>query len=54
MSYDGMEVTEGNEAGLAWEMMLYAEAGSEQRRRLRDGLPARTKPLGGGRFPPEE
>ena len=43
MSYDGMEVAEGNDAGLAWEKMLHAEAGSEERRRLRDALLAYCK-----------
>ena len=38
MSYDGMEVAEGNEAGLAWEKMVHAEAGSEERKRLEDAL----------------
>ena len=31
-----MEVAEGNEAGIAWEKMVHAEARSEERRRLRD------------------
>jgi hypothetical protein len=43
MSYDGMEVAEGNEAGLAWEKMVRAEAGSEERRKLRDTLLAYCK-----------
>jgi hypothetical protein len=43
MSYDGMEVAEGNDAGLAWEKMVHAEAGSEERRRLRDALLAYCK-----------
>jgi len=43
MSYDGMEVAEGNEAGLAWEKMLNAAAGSEERKRLRDALLAYCK-----------
>jgi len=38
MSYDGMEVSEGNDAGLAWGKMLNAEAGIEERRRLREAL----------------
>jgi predicted RecB family nuclease len=38
MSYDGMEVAEGTEAGLAWEKMVHAEAGSEERRKLREAL----------------
>jgi len=33
-----MEVAEGNEAGLAWEKMVHAEVGSEERRRLREAL----------------
>jgi hypothetical protein len=40
MSYEGMEVAEANEAGLAWEKMLHAEPGSEERRRLGDALRA--------------
>jgi len=43
MSYDGMEVAEGNEAGLAWEKMVHAEAGSEERKRLKDALRAYCK-----------
>jgi hypothetical protein len=43
MSYDGMEVAEGNDAGLAWEKMVHAEAGSEERTRLRDALLAYCK-----------
>jgi CRISPR/Cas system-associated exonuclease Cas4 (RecB family) len=43
MSYDGMEVAEGNEAGLAWEKMIHAEAGSEERKKLRDALVAYCK-----------
>jgi hypothetical protein len=43
MSYDSMEVAEGNEAGLAWEKMAHAEAGSEERTRLRDALLAYCK-----------
>jgi len=31
-------VAEGNEAGLAWEKMVHAEAGSEERKRLREVL----------------
>jgi hypothetical protein len=33
-----MAIAEGNEAGLAWEKMVRAEVGSEERRRLRDAL----------------
>jgi hypothetical protein len=43
MTYDGMEVAEGNEAGLAWEKTVHAEVGSEERRRLRDALLAYCK-----------
>ena len=42
-TYDGMEVSEGNEAGLAWERMLHAEVGSEERKRLRGALLAYCK-----------
>ena len=38
MSYDGMEVAEGNDAGFAWKKMLHAEVGSEDRSQLRDAL----------------
>jgi hypothetical protein len=38
MSYDGMEVAEGNEAGLTWERIVHAEVGSEERRWLREAL----------------
>jgi len=43
MSYQGMEVAEGNEAGLAWEKMVRAEAGSDERRKLRNDLLAYCK-----------
>ena len=43
MSDDGMEVSEGNEAGRAWEKMVHAEPGSEERKRLRDALLAYCK-----------
>ena len=43
MSYDGKEVAEGNDAGLAWEKMVHAEAGSEERKRLKDALRAYCK-----------
>jgi len=43
MSYDGMEVAEGNEAGLAWEKMVHSEVGSEERRGLEDALLAYCK-----------
>jgi predicted RecB family nuclease len=38
MSYDGMEVAEGNDAGLAWEKMVHAEVESAERKRLREAL----------------
>ena len=38
MSYDGMEVAEGSEAGLAWEKMVHAEEGSQERVKLRADL----------------
>jgi hypothetical protein len=38
-----MEVAEGSDAGLAWEKMVHAEAGSEERGRLRDALLAYCK-----------
>ena len=38
MTYEGMEVAEGNEAGLAWEKMVQEEVGTEERRRLREAL----------------
>ena len=43
VSYDGMEVAEGNEAGLAWEKMLHTEVGGQERKRLRDPLLAYCK-----------
>jgi CRISPR/Cas system-associated exonuclease Cas4 (RecB family) len=43
MSYDGMEVAEGSDAGLAWEKMLLAEVGSEERKRLKGALLAYCK-----------
>jgi len=43
MSYDGMEVAEGNEAGLAWEKMVRTEPGSDERRNLRNALLAYCK-----------
>ena len=43
MTYAGMEVAEGSDAGLAWEKMLHAELGSEERRRLRHALLAYCK-----------
>ena len=38
MSYDGMEVSEGSDAGLAWEKMLQCALESAERKRLRDAL----------------
>lgn len=38
LSYEGMEVAEGSDAGLAWEKMVHAEVGSTHRNRLRDAL----------------
>jgi len=43
MSYDGMEVAEGNAAGIAWEKMVHAEVGSEERKKHRDDLLAYCK-----------
>ena len=43
MSYDGMEVAEGNDAGLAWEKMLQSSSGSAEKKRLRDALLAYCK-----------
>ena len=43
MTYDEMEVAEGNEAGLSWEKMLQAEMGSEERTRLEAALLAYCK-----------
>jgi hypothetical protein len=38
MTYDEMDVAEGNEAGLAWERMVHAKAGSEERKWLKNTL----------------
>jgi predicted RecB family nuclease len=43
MTYDGMAVSQGSEAGLAWERMVRAVAGSDDRRKLRDDLLAYCK-----------
>jgi hypothetical protein len=43
MTYDGMAVSQGSEAGLAWEKMVRAEAGTDERRKLRDDLLAYCK-----------
>jgi predicted RecB family nuclease len=38
MSYEDMEVAEGNEAGLAWEKMIHGQVDSDERTRLRQAL----------------
>jgi hypothetical protein len=38
MSYDGMEVAEGSDAGLAWEKMVHGEVDSAETKRLREAL----------------
>lgn len=38
MTYDGMEVAEGNDAGLAWEQMTRSELRPAQRQRLKKAL----------------
>ena len=43
MSYAGMEVAEGSDAGLAWEKMLRCTLESAERKRLRDALLAYCK-----------
>jgi hypothetical protein len=43
MSYEGMEVAEGNDAGLAWEKMLQHTFESAERIRLRNALLAYCK-----------
>ena len=43
MTYEGMSVSDGAEAGLAWEKMLHAEAGSEERKKLKSDLLAYCK-----------
>ena len=43
MTCKGMEVAEGSDAGVAWEKMVHAEGGSEERGRLRDALLAYCK-----------
>jgi predicted RecB family nuclease len=43
MTYRGMEVAEGSDAGLAWEKMVRAEAESEERNRLKEALLAYCK-----------
>ena len=43
MSYEGLEVSEGNKAGLAWDKMIPMETGDEERKRLKDALLAYCK-----------
>ena len=43
MTYEGMGVSDGAEAGLAWEKMLHAQAGGEERKKLRSDLLAYCK-----------
>ncbi|MGA2610709.1 MAG: DUF2779 domain-containing protein [Terriglobia bacterium] len=38
MSYDGMEVAEGSDAGPAWEKMIHGEVDSAERKRLHEAL----------------
>jgi hypothetical protein len=38
MAYDGMEVAEGNEAGLAWERMISGDLDAAERQRLKAAL----------------
>jgi hypothetical protein len=38
-----MTAAEGNDTGLAWEKMLHAKVGSDERRPLRDALLAYCK-----------
>jgi predicted RecB family nuclease len=38
MAYEGLEVADGNEAGLAWERIIGGELGQAERQRLRDAL----------------
>ena len=38
LAYEGMEVSERSEAGLAWEKMVHVEVGTDERKRLRDAL----------------
>ena len=38
ISYEGLEVSEGNEAGLAWDKRIHAETADEERKRLKDAL----------------
>jgi CRISPR/Cas system-associated exonuclease Cas4 (RecB family) len=43
MTYEGMDVAEGSQAGLVWEKMVRAEGGSDERRKLRGDLLAYCK-----------
>jgi hypothetical protein len=43
MSYDGMEVAEGSDAGLAWEKIIHGEVQGVERNRLREALLAYCK-----------
>jgi hypothetical protein len=43
MTYKGMGVSDGAEAGLAWEKMLRADADGEERKKLRSDLLAYCK-----------
>ena len=43
MTYEGMEVAEGSQAGLKWEKMLHTEAGGQVQSQLRDALLAYCK-----------
>lgn len=43
MSYDGMEVADGGQAGLAWEKMVRGNVGQEEKQKLRGALLAYCK-----------
>ena len=43
MSYGGMEVSEGSEAGMAWERMIRGQVDASERERLREALLAYCK-----------
>jgi hypothetical protein len=43
MSYKGMEVSEGSEAGLVWERMIRGQVDASERKRLREALLAYCK-----------
>ena len=43
MSYKGMEVSDGSEAGLAWEKMIRGQVDATERNRLRAALLAYCK-----------